>query len=45
MEMNRQGITWTIVAAYFKTTTTKLREQLKSYEKSKERICASYDGS
>ena len=42
--MNEQGITWNVVAAYFKTNTTKLREQLKTYEKSTERVYASNDG-
>ena len=44
-EMNNQGITWTIIAAYFKTTTTKLRTQLKHYEQSNNRIHPTYETS
>lgn len=35
-QMNEQGITWSIVAAFYKTTTTRLREQIKHYENTNE---------
>ncbi len=34
IQMHDSGVTWSVVAAYFKTTTNKLREQIKHYYES-----------
>ena len=36
--MNDTGITWSIVAAYYKTNINTLREQIKDYETTIKRI-------
>jgi len=33
IELHDSGMSWSIVAAYLKTTTDKLRKELKHYEK------------
>ena len=31
-QMNNTGVTWVVVAAYYKVTTDQLRKQIKDYE-------------
>ena len=35
---DKSGLSWVFIANYFHTNTTTLREQLKSYEKTNQRI-------
>ena len=34
-QMNKEGMSWAIISAYFNTNINKLREQRKSYETNK----------
>ena len=36
--MHEAGITWLIVASYFKTTTETLRRKLKQYEQTNQQV-------
>ncbi len=41
IQMHDSGVAWSVVAAYFKTTTDKLRKQIKHYEQADQRLFAS----
>ena len=38
IEMHDQGLTWSVIASYFKTTYSKLRKKLKTYEQTNSKI-------
>ena len=44
IDMHEAGVTWMLIAIYFKISTTKLRKQIKDYENnSKQVLCAASD--